>query len=104
VRYRAADFGGDGNGDPQLSRTPSESSRNDLQGDFVMNKQNPAPVDFGRQLGLMDKRRTVVGDVGMYDLLKSTVLGAVLLTGMALAAQAQSVSASPPAGGAPQRR
>src|SRR5215831_1417481 len=39
----------------------------------------------------------------MSGLLKSTVLGAVLLTGMALAAQAQSVSASPPAGGAPQQ-
>ena len=38
----------------------------------------------------------------MSGLLKSTVLGAVLLTGMALGAQAQSVSASPPAGGAPQ--
>ena len=39
----------------------------------------------------------------MSGLLKSTVLGAVLLTGMALAAQAQSVSASPPASGAPQQ-
>jgi hypothetical protein len=39
----------------------------------------------------------------MNGLLKSTALGAVLLTGMALAAQAQSVSASPPAGGAPQQ-
>ena len=36
----------------------------------------------------------------MSGLVKSTVLGAVLLTGTALAAQAQSVSASPPAGGA----
>src|SRR5271169_4719754 len=39
----------------------------------------------------------------MGGLLKSTVLGAMLLTGMALAAPAQSVSASPPAGGAPQQ-
>jgi hypothetical protein len=39
----------------------------------------------------------------MRGLLKSTVLGAVFLTGMALAAQAQSVSASPPAGGARQQ-
>ena len=39
----------------------------------------------------------------MSGLLKSTVLGAVLLTGMALAAQAQSVSASPPASGVPQQ-
>ena len=39
----------------------------------------------------------------MSGLLKSTALGAVLLTGMALAAQAQSVSASPPASGAPQQ-
>jgi hypothetical protein len=38
---------------------------------------------------------------GMCGLLKSTVLGAALLTGVALAAQAQSVSASPPAAGAP---
>ena len=39
----------------------------------------------------------------MSGLLKSTVFGAVLLTGMALAAQAQSVSAAPPASGAPQQ-
>jgi len=39
-------------------------------------------------------------DGGMGGLVKSTVLGAVLLTGVALTAQAQSVSASPPAGGA----
>jgi hypothetical protein len=38
----------------------------------------------------------------MYALLKSAVLGAALLTGMALAAQAQTTSASPPAGAAPQ--
>jgi hypothetical protein len=36
----------------------------------------------------------------MCGLLKSAVLGAVLLTGTALAAQAQSVTAAPPAGGA----
>jgi hypothetical protein len=39
----------------------------------------------------------------MSGLLKSTVLGAVLLTGMTLAAQSQDVSASPPAGGTPQQ-
>jgi hypothetical protein len=39
----------------------------------------------------------------MYGLLKSAVLGAALLTGMAVAAQAQSVSATPPAGAAPQQ-
>jgi hypothetical protein len=39
----------------------------------------------------------------MYGVWKSAVLGAVLLTGTALAAQAQSVSASPPAGAAPQQ-
>ncbi len=37
----------------------------------------------------------------MWSLVKSTVLGAVLLTGVALAAQAQSVPASPAASGAP---
>ncbi len=37
----------------------------------------------------------------MWSLVKSTVVGAALLTGLALAAQAQSVSASPAAGGAP---
>ncbi len=37
----------------------------------------------------------------MWSLVKSTVLGAALLTGVALAAQAQSVPASPAAGGAP---
>jgi len=38
---------------------------------------------------------------GMGGLVKSMVLGAALLTGMALAAQAQSVSPSPSAGGTP---
>ena len=37
----------------------------------------------------------------MWSLVKSTVLGAALLTGVGLAAQAQSVSASPAASGAP---
>ena len=40
-------------------------------------------------------------DGGMGGLVKSTVLGAALLTAMALAAQAQSVSPSPAAGGTP---
>jgi hypothetical protein len=40
-------------------------------------------------------------DGGMGGLVKSTVLGAALLTGMALAAQAQSVSLSPAAIGTP---
>ncbi len=37
----------------------------------------------------------------MTSLLKSTILGVGLLTGVALAAQAQSVSSLPPGGGAP---
>jgi hypothetical protein len=37
----------------------------------------------------------------MYGLVKSAALGAALLTGVALAAQAQAVSTSPAAGGAP---
>jgi hypothetical protein len=40
-------------------------------------------------------------DGGMDGLVKSTVLGAALLTGMALVAQAQPVSPSPAAGGTP---
>ena len=40
-------------------------------------------------------------DGGMGGLVKSTVLGAALLTGMALAAQAQSISPPPAAGGTP---
>ena len=39
----------------------------------------------------------------MYGVLKSAVLGAALLTGVAVAAQAQSVSAAAPAGGVPQQ-
>jgi hypothetical protein len=37
----------------------------------------------------------------MYGLVKSAALGAALLTGVVLAAQAQAVSTSPAAGGAP---
>jgi hypothetical protein len=39
----------------------------------------------------------------MCDVLKSVVLGAALLTGVAVAAQAQTVSAAAPAGGVPQQ-
>jgi hypothetical protein len=66
-----------------------------------------APGDHG---GDLDPSRVVVRTLEnikegrtMNGLLNSTVLGAVLLTGMALAARAQSVSASPPASGAPQQ-
>src|SRR5215472_11843527 len=54
----------------------------------------------------LDRRRQfcpasdTIGDLTMHGVLKSTVLGAALLIGMALAAQAQSVSASHPVGGA----
>jgi hypothetical protein len=57
----------------------------------------------------LDRRRQfcpasdTIGDLTMCGLLKSTVFGAALLTGVALAAQAQSVSVSPPARGAPQQ-
>jgi hypothetical protein len=40
--------------------------------------------------------------VDMPSMLKSTILGIALLTGTALATQAQSVSSLPPAGGAPE--
>src|SRR5262249_50002996 len=70
-----------------------------------------APGDHGGDRGRLDPSRVVGRTLGnikeegrtMRGLLKSTALGAVLLTGMVLAAQAQSVSASPPAGGAPQQ-
>jgi hypothetical protein len=55
----------------------------------------------GPRYGRRRKPFRMAGDLGMRGLLKAAVLGAALLTGMALAAQAQSVSPSPAAGGTP---